>query len=259
MNRQNRINSASATINFYRTYPKKDIPTVSRYYDSIPFTQGVGTFKTRYFVKSEDVINKIHELGDSRRLGVLNFASATTPGGGYEKGAAAQEESLCRNSFLGFELKKFISEYYSYNRTHLNSGMYPAHFIYSKDVLFVKDVIDGVERFVRPQVKVDVVTIAAPNRNLDKDNRFSEKSYTIDLANKIAQTLRAFKTNDCEVIILGAFGCGVFGNDPKKVAKLFHLILETKEFKGVFKEVHFSIFGRNENYSIFYDEFHGSH
>lgn len=255
MNRQQRINSASATINFYRHYNKRLIPTKSKYYKSISKTSPNPIYKTRYFVTSEDVVNRIHETSELMKTGVLNFASATTPGGGYEKGAAAQEESLCRNSFLGFELKKFISEYYSYNRENSNSGLYPAHFIYSKDVLFVKNVIDGVERFVYNPKKVDVMTIAAPNKNLNVNNKHSEKDYTNDLANKILQTLRAFKVNECEAIVLGAFGCGVFGNDPKKVAKLFHLLLESDEFKGVFKEVHFSIFGKNENYSIFKDEF----
>ncbi len=58
---------------------------------------------------------------------------------------------------------------------------------------------------------------------------------------KILQTLRAFKQAQATVLILGAFGCGASGNDPKLVAQSFCSCLKRAEFKGVFEQIYFDI------------------
>lgn len=255
MNRHDRQKSANETIAYYEKLKLENkLPnTTSKLIANTFNSQTKHTYDTAIDVMSENVVSRIRaEYRDSMRVGVMNFASATNAGGGWEHGANAQEESLCRNSLLGWELQKFIKEYYNKNRKNRNQGLYTTDLIYSKNVLFMKDEISGQEVFTENSYS-DVVTIAAPNRRIESD--YTEKDYTKDLAIKIQHTLRAFKNNGCESIILGAFGCGVFKNDPKKVAKIFNLLLSNDEFKNVFKRVTFSIYGKNENYEAFLKEF----
>jgi uncharacterized protein (TIGR02452 family) len=109
--------------------------------------------------------------------------------------------------------------------------------------------VNGQEIMVDP-VFTDVITMAAPNKRLN-DGSYTDADYTIDITYKLEQVLRAFKRNGREAIILGAFGCGVFGNDPQVVAKVFDVLLRSDEFAGVFKEVYFSVYGQNENLDAF--------
>ena len=72
----------------------------------------------------------------AEKMCILNFASSKNPGGGFERGAMAQEEALCYASNLHKCLKKHIS-FYEYNREHLNKTQYSDGIIYTKNVLFI--------------------------------------------------------------------------------------------------------------------------
>ena len=96
--------------------------------------------------------------GEFARIGVLNFASAKNPGGGFRTGAQAQEESLARSSGLYLSLLKAFS-HYSYHRTH-RSGLYSDRMIYSpRCPVFRRDDGELLERVYR----VDFITSPAPN------------------------------------------------------------------------------------------------
>lgn len=259
MNKEERKQSALETRELYlKAKYNKAESKLELVPDEIPTKKH---FNTKIIVEDNDVVKRVVETARNGSTGVLNFASATNPGGGYETGAAAQEESLCRNSFLGFELNRpsFMKTYYGPNRKNKNQGLYVSNFIYSKNVPFVKEPRGNQEVILSEPVFCDVVTMAAPNKNIARDSDgkqlLDEKVYTKDLAIKIQKTLRAFKEHSIENLILGAFGCGVFGNDPKKVAKLFNVILNTPEFKGAFKTIYFTIFGKGENLTAFQNEF----
>lgn len=260
MNREQAKQSAQGTIDYHKRWKRdrKAIPTVSHFVEkdeAIKITKSKG-FDTKFIVKNEDVVARCHDAGESgRRVGVLNFASATNPGGGYENGAQAQEESLCRNSFLGFELKRFFDVYYGPNREQKNGGLYTPAFIYSKDVLFIKREQGGVETFTNTPSLVDVITMAAPNQSMNKNGKIEQSVYTRDLAVKLQRVLRKFKAEGAEVLVLGAFGCGVFGNNPVTVAKIFDALFKTPEFAGAFHTVYFSIYGTGDNLNAFENTF----
>jgi uncharacterized protein (TIGR02452 family) len=206
-------------------------------------------------VADEDVVGRVMDSAVLARTGVLNFASPVRPGGGWQYGNAAQEESLCRASFLSWELERFDAEYYQVNRMFGMGGMYLPHFIYSHDVKFLKRPVDGREVMVDP-VWADVVTMAAPNRRLN-DGSYGDADYEADVAYKMRQTLRAFAKNGCRSIVLGAFGCGVFGNDPGMVARSWFDTLRSDEFACAFETVYFSVYGGRGNIRPFVDALGG--
>lgn len=219
-------------------------PNAHFYLDGIVRNQINRRFKDSFIaVYNEDVVERVFtEANLGYRVGVMNFASARKPGG--QPGANAQEEVLIRSSYLLPSISQFYPQYYKRNVEDNRHYMYTDDLIYSKDIPFVKRrVSKEFENFVDP-VLADVVTIAAPNRTAMINHLMTVdyRELTRILVNRIYHTLRAFKASNCESIILGAFGCGVFGNDPAKVAKIFHLLLDSDEFKNCFKRVIFSVY-----------------
>jgi uncharacterized protein (TIGR02452 family) len=71
------------------------------------------------------------------------------------------------------------------------------------------------------------------------------------MAQKIHGLCRAAKNLKYEVLLLGAFGCGAFHNDPRTVSALFKHILPQYGFK----KVYFAIVGDNDNYDVFRSAF----
>ncbi len=145
------------------------------------------------------------------KVGLLNFASYTNPGGMFMNGSSAQEESLCHVSFLYNVLSRFPN-YYACNGMYKNKGMYTDRAIYSPDVVFEHDSIAK---------RADVLTCAAPNRSqLEQYGAFSEDDNFASLQKRILFIRDIFVEQKCDTIILGAWGCGVFRQDPKTVASM---------------------------------------
>lgn len=173
---------------------------------------------------------------------VLNFASFKHPGGGFITGSIAQEEAICHYSILYPVLLSFQEEY-NKNIKMLNNGLYTNFAIYSRDIKFMRDDAENV-------VTADVLTCAAPNANKYLgDNIFyaaSRKTILEDtLKSRIKHILEIASTR-CSNLILGAFGCGVFGNNPEVVATIFKDELKNYHFNNVI----FSI-PEGENYNVF--------
>lgn len=182
------------------------------------------------------------ESKESSDVAVLNFASYKFPGGGFLMGSKAQEECLCHAStlFNVISNEKF-GFYYEDNRSHLNRALYFNRAIYSPDIIF------------NDKYKAAVVTCAAPNYTAaHKYQRVSREENKEVLKARIEYVLRILSENNAAYLVLGAFGCGVFGQDPTEVASIFKEFLEN-EFKGAFKKVVFAIpkTNRNHNYEAF--------
>lgn len=192
-------------------------------------------------------VQAIFALRHEGKFGVLNFASFKNPGGKYIEGSLAQEESLCHFSNLYEVLSsdKFKDDFYGYNKEHLNNGKYESRLIYSPNIVFYdKD---------RVTTKTcDVVTCAAPNKTaIQKNSYLTDEEIEIVMKDRILNILDAFANNGVDTLILGAFGCGVFGNDPFSTAKIFkECLTDHFYYKNVFKKVFFAI-PDDSTYSIF--------
>ena len=185
-----------------------------------------------------------------KKTAVLNFASATTPGGGVRKGSSAQEEALCRvsNLYLCLTEPKLWEPFYQKNRDAKNN-VHTDDIIYTPDVLVIKDddynVYDESDQFL-----VDVITCAAPNLRENPENSFNkdlgeaitlsdDKLYKVHYKRAL-KIMSVAAANNIEVLILGAFGCGAFRNNPTVVAKAYKDAVE--QFRHAFKEIEFAVY-----------------
>ncbi|MBR3024542.1 MAG: TIGR02452 family protein [Oscillospiraceae bacterium] len=151
---------------------------------------------------------------NGNKLAVLNFASYRHPGGGFLNGAMAQEEALCHASFLYNVLSTF-PDYYEWNEANYNRGLYMNRALYSPGVYFFND-------DENKHVTADVITCAAPNRSVMlKKGILSEEQNERALKDRIRFIRDICDSQGVEVLIAGAFGCGVFAQRPERVASLF--------------------------------------
>jgi len=150
----------------------------------------------------------------SGKICILNFASYKNPGGRFIDGSFAQEEALCHASNLYNVLGAF-NAYYEENRKKLNKGMYLNRAIYSPEVLFFADNI-------HLPIPLDVLTCAAPNFSVaQRYGNFTKEENSEALRSRIRFILSIMSENQVDTAILGAFGCGVFAQDPYEVATVF--------------------------------------
>lgn len=188
---------------------------------------------------------------------VLNFASARNPGGGFLSGSESQEESLARATGL-YTCISEITEYYQKNRQS-DTGLYTDNMIYSPRVPVIRD---ETEKFLASPFLVTILTAPAVNRRVvekSKPGRLSEVKPTMD--DRIKKVLKVAAQNDHRILVLGAWGCGVFDNDPKMVSKLFKKYLGDEDtFKNEFEKVVFAILDEpspESNFNIFKDVLEG--
>lgn len=168
-------------------------------------------------------------------IGVLNFASAKNPGGGFLNGAKAQEESLAVSGTL-YPTLIAHEEYYRENRAH-RSMMYLDYGIYSPEVVFFRD---ETFRLTDTPVAASVLTLPAVNMGqvIQKGESVEEAKQVMRRRMKLA--LAIFAEQKAKHLVLGAYGCGVFQNDPKEIAGWWNELLEEgmgRHFASVFHAV----------------------
>lgn len=180
-----------------------------------------------------EAILKLKEQG--RRLGVLNFASAKNPGGGFLNGAMAQEESLAASGGL-YDTLLANPEYYEKNRA-CGTMMYTDYAIFSPEVVFFRDV--GFSLIAEP-VTASVLTLPAVNMGqvILKNEDVTEAKRV--MRRRMELCLRIFAEEKMDDIILGAYGCGVFRNAPAEVAGWWKELLE-EGYIHCFRRVHFAV------------------
>ena len=198
-------------------------------------------------------------------VAVHNFASASNPGGGVVNGANAQEECLCRCSGL----------YFCLNSPAVWDGFYKPH-RYAHDPIHNDDIIytPGVTVFktdtASPQLMnesewydVDVITCAAPDLRNQPSNCYNsgdgnrqvminDKDLLILHEKKLRRILEVVLSEGCDTIILGAFGCGAFQNNPEVVALAGKNVV--KDYLHAFKNIEFAVYclpRDDRNFKIF--------
>ncbi|KAF9016465.1 hypothetical protein BDP27DRAFT_1356133, partial [Rhodocollybia butyracea] len=221
------------------------------------------------------------------KIGVLNFASATKPGGGFLGGASAQEESIARSSTLYYSLTTRIGEeFYNLHKRLKSKGklgkgrnrdageeedtdeeedrrrdstFYTHAMIYSPSVLLFRN--DAGTWL--PPTMVDILTSAAVNagdvrakhraKNMDQSDQDAlERRIKEEMKERMARILHLFTLKGVRNLVLGSFGTGVFRNNVGTVAGLWKELLvgSNAPFHGSFDKVVFAVLGR-ETYETF--------
>ena len=162
----------------------------------------------------------------------LNFASARHPGGGFLGGARAQEESLCRASAL-YECINGNPMYRAH--AHTPGGFYTNYAIYSPAVPVFKD--DDGERRDAPY---PCAFVTAPAVNVGAIRDGERRLVRDEMRERVEKVLALMAGHGHDAAVLGAWGCGVFKNDPEEVAELFAKALRGK-FAGRFARAVFAV------------------
>lgn len=269
MSKEDNIKIFEDTMNFcsYDKELQKAIIKQNQYTQIIPEEKDVvyPTLTESNSKKAKIIISKSKTFDAARkytegRTAVLNFASATTPGGGVTKGSSAQEESLCRCSTLYPTLtnERCWKEFYLPHRENLN----PLH---NDDIIWIPDVVvfkdDDCNKLDRNEWKeISVITCAAPNlreKNVDIFNVDEPLKKPItdkelfDIHYKRAMKIFAVAAKkQIENLVIGAFGCGAFKNDPCVVAKAWKKAIEDFNYPMIFE---FAIYDSkySNNYEVF--------
>lgn len=186
----------------------------------------------------EAILRLRHE---GKKTSVLNFASAKNPGGGFLNGANAQEESLAVSSGL-YRTLTVHETYYRSNRAY-KSMMYTNHAIYSPDVVFFRD---EHLRLMEKPVTASVLTIPAVNMGQVMQKGEDVKQAKAVMRERMKLVLSIFTRQHDQHLVLGAYGCGVFRNDPMDIAYWWKELLQ-ESFAGQFETVVFAVYDRSSN------------
>ena len=203
---------------------------------------------------------------------VLDFADYLKPGGMFMEGSMAQEESLCHKSNL-YNILTYGDRFNEHFRDNHKIFDQSGNHAYSDACVMIPSVIfaDDKNRQKRRTV-ADVIVLAAPNkRHLDTDN-ITESDFDYVLRKRIEMIFKAsymfykkrgiitedehvffgkseafhlfmFDDNGSNIkqtLVLGAFGCGVFRNDPRRVAEIM-IDCISKGYANMYDRVIFAI------------------
>ncbi|MFH0243442.1 TIGR02452 family protein [Streptomyces sp. HK10] len=174
-------------------------------------------------------------------VAVLDFASARNPGGGYLNGAQAQEEALCRASALYVCLLR-APGYYEHHRAE-RSPFYSDRVIHSPGVPVFRDERGAL---LEEPFQAGFLTSPAPNAGVIA-RRAPEEAGRVPgaLLVRAERVLEVAAAQGYRRLVLGAWGCGVFRNDPAVVAGVFRSHLAGGgRFAGRFAHVVFAVLDR---------------
>ena len=199
--------------------------------------------KPNILVEALDSVSALIKYSSESKTCVLNMASHVHPGGGVENGAKSQEECLFRCSNL-FET--------------MDKKFYPLEddcCLYTTNALFFKDVYYNYIW----AVTVDVISIAAFDLNLSHGRRSKIADYERMTKNKIRLMCSLPAQHEAKNLILGAWGCGAFKNDPEKIANYFKEILIEEGYSSLYDNVIFAVINDSlsvgNNYLVFKNAF----
>lgn len=199
-----------------------------------------------YIVVNQSAVDALVEQGQAGfKPAVLNFASAKNPGGGFLNGAMAQEEALAASSGL-YKTLLLHPAYYENNRA-CRSMMYTHHAIYSPEVVFFRD---GKFKLLGEPITASVLTLPAVNMGQVRLKGENETKAKEVMKERMRLSLAIFARQAEQVLILGAYGCGVFRNDPKEVAGWWHELLADEGYEHFFQRIIFAVLDQNKNTKI---------
>ena len=213
--------------------------------------------------RSYEAAMRLHRQNPDAKIAVMNFANAFHAGGGVTKGSSAQEECLCRTSTLYPLLyRKNLRDTFYKHHYDLNTPKATDSLVYTEGVIICKTDEDLPKRMPKEEwVRVDVITIAAPDLR-EKSNKHAPLvnggAYMNNAelfgyhVKRAIHMLTCAASKKADILVLGAFGCGAFENDPEVVARAYKIALH--EFPKVFDKIEFAVYcspKSSRNYDVF--------
>jgi uncharacterized protein (TIGR02452 family) len=183
-------------------------------------------------VTDESTLAASRRLAQDGDVAALVFASAKHPGGGFRTGAQAQEEGIARASAL-YSCLNAVPQFYTYHRSRTDN-VYSDSVIHAPRVPVFRD-DDGL--LLETPYQVSFLTAAAPNRGALPASRAGKVAAALTV--RARRVLAVAAAHDHRRLVLGAWGCGVFRNDPHTVAGAFADALAGSA--GCFDEVVFAV------------------
>lgn len=225
----------TAALSGTRLYGPEPVPVAALDHDRTPVIEVTG----------ESSLRAAARMTGERpgKVAVLNYASARNPGGGYLNGAQAQEETLCRGSALYVTLRR-APEYYAHHRAE-RGAFYTDRVIHSPGVPVFRD---DRGRLLDTPYTAGFLTSPAPNAGVIRRTA-PESAHLIPaaLASRAERVLEVAAVRGYRRLVLGAWGCGVFQNNPAEVAGVFRALLaDGGRFAGHFEQVVFGILDRDD-------------
>ncbi|KAF9891385.1 hypothetical protein FE257_004241 [Aspergillus nanangensis] len=234
-------------------------------------------------VVNDDTLNAAIQLFHSERSAnidprlknprpfIVNFANNRKPGGGWLNGAMAQEEAICYRSSLAMSL--YAEDY----PLALDEAIYsPCVVVIRNDMASGHELLLGntspenlpvvsamtVAAICRPQIRTVMVKEKSRSRSASvravhprEKQVFARRKDREVTMMKMRLVLRVAASKGHGLLVLGALGCGVYGNPPEDVAECWLKVLREDEFRGRWwKRVCFAVYDpRNEgNYAAFH-------
>jgi uncharacterized protein (TIGR02452 family) len=205
--------------------------------------------KTQFEVTDETTLEAAKRIcrdNEAENPFVLNFASAMSPGGGFLSGSQAQEESLARSSSL-YPCLKANFEFYEFNRRYPNI-FYSDSMIYSPKVPVFRN--DDGSLVAKPYL-VTFLTSPAVDVRFVKEKDASKVDLIEEVTKERARKFLWIATqHQHKTLILGAWGCGAFQNDPPMIARIFDELLQG-EFANCFERVIMAIYDKTPTRKVY--------
>ncbi len=261
MGRPENIEVFENTMDMCRTEPElvSAIKAANSAQSLIPEYQPVELEVPRRGRKADIIVSRKRTLEaaadyarDGKKVCVLNFASASNPGGGVKNGSSAQEEALCRCSTLYSSLiqNQMWGGFYAPHRS-AHDPLHNDDCIYTPGVVAFKTDTSYPRALPKDQwYSVNVVTCAAPNlrekptNSMNYDGHAAVKISDADLRKlhekRLERILSVAALDGNDVVILGAFGCGAFMNPPEVVAQ--GMIPAIEKFREYFDTIELAIY-----------------
>ena len=216
----------------------------------LPIPTVTNNQETDIYLSNETTLGCAQRLstGDAGSVGVLNFASPKNPGGGFLRGAQAQEESLACSSGLYSCLETAQAKpFYEFHKRQTKPGapkvpilLYSSNMVFSPHVPVFRSDQGDLELLSRPYT-CSMITSCAVNFNMGMmSKQIKPQDKLIAQQVMITRALRVLEVaahHEIDELVLGAWGCGLFKNDPKEVAKAFHAALIAPKMERRFKTV----------------------
>lgn len=218
-------------------------------------TVQTSNYSTTIRVSNQTTLEAAHSLlTDYSNVTSLNFASAKNPGGGFLSGSQAQEESLARASGL-YSTLQTQPHFYTIHRQE-GTSLYSDHVIFSPQVPVFRSELGYL--LVNPW-KTNFITAAAVNAGAIRQNEPTQVVNIIPtMERRVRMVLAIAALHGSEALVLGAWGCGVFQNDPAVIATIFASALSESIFRGRFAHVEFAVYDSSssrETYKTFKERF----